>query len=140
MWAKATPGAPLRIPVADYNGAMDAAKWYADNKHKFGVSPPIKGSSGQVTVTITGFTSPVALGGGKYYGKIQTGNCTITAAGNLSMPAGRTVPAADDCIVCNINETSTHDLTLNRTIIGTIVPGTLNGLKIVWTDTLQTAC
>jgi hypothetical protein len=63
------------------------------------------GADNTVVVKVTGN----AAGGGKYLGRILTGDSTAAAAGNLSMPEGLTVPGADDALVLSVLEDGSAD-------------------------------
>ena len=80
-----------------------------------------------------------ATGGGKYNGRILRGRSTAVATGNLSMPEGLTVPAANDSLVLNMRENgaSTHWVAANTFALGEIVGMTAAGLFIVTTEILE---
>lgn len=110
--------------------------------------PPTKyyvfahGVGAAVVVKITGNAS----GGGKYLGRICSGNSTAIDTGNLSMPEGLTVPAADNALILNMveNGLSTHALATNTFHVGTIrgvVPGgTHQGKTIITIAAFGVGC
>lgn len=71
-------------------------------------------------------------GGGKYNGRIVAGlpDSTANPSDNLAMPEGMSVPSADNCIVYNLLESSTHRLVLNHIYLG-YIRGVLNSGKAV---------
>lgn len=97
--------------------ARDGTKLYAFNQ------PP----AGAVVVKITG-----TAGGGKYTGRILTGASSASAAGNLSMPEGMSVPAADNALVLNEEEDglSGHRLAVPCYAVGSVA-GVSQGLNVV---------
>lgn len=69
-----------------------------------------------VLIKITGNAS----GGGQYNGRILSGTSTADGSGNLAMPEGLTVPAADNAIVLNEDEDgqATHWLKTDTFAVG----------------------
>lgn len=82
-----------------------------------------------------------AAGGGKYNGRILTGDSTAVAAGTLNMPEGMTVPGADDALILNLmeNGTVTHDLAVSGFHFGTTA-GTSAGKTVVIINAIRAAC
>lgn len=77
-------------------------------------SPPPPIPTPLVRALVTGFASPIALGGGKYWGKKLTGATTVAAnSTDLALPEGLTPAAAVDCMIVNMAESgsSAHSLT-----------------------------
>lgn len=95
------------------------------------------------TMAIVKITSNAA-GNGKYNARILTGLSTATATTNLSMPAGMTVPGADNALFLNLPESggSGHNLTTNSFAMGLIVGTTTETTprKIVMGTSLSYAC
>jgi hypothetical protein len=98
--------------------------------------PKPSGAGGGVIVKIAANAS----GGGQYTGYIITGDSTADGTGNLAMPEGMTVPDDVDALVCNINETSTHDLAVGQFVIGVDRGTDADGRTIVFTDSYRTIC
>lgn len=75
-------------------------------------------------------------GGAKYNGRIVTGDPDPTAstAADLSMPEGMTVPSADNCIVYNTLESTTHRVVLNHYYVGEIRGNLTDGTPIVFVN------
>jgi len=98
--------------------ARDGTKLYAFNQ------PP----AGAVVVKITG----AASGGGKYTGRIVSGASTAIGSGNLSMPEGMPVPAADNALILNEEEDglSGHRLAAPCFAVGSVA-GISQGLNVV---------
>lgn len=95
------------------------------------------------SIAIVKITSNAA-GNGKYNARILTGLSTATATTNLSMPAGMTVPGADNALFLNLPESggSGHNLTTNSFAMGLIVGTTTETTprKIVMGTSLSYAC
>jgi hypothetical protein len=77
------------------------------------------GDGSLVHVKITGNAS----GGGQYTGRILTGTSTADGAGNLALPEGQLVPAADDALILNADEDGqgTHWLLAGTFSVGALV-------------------
>ena len=86
--------------------------------------PPVDG----VVVKITG----AAGGGGKYTGRVLSGSSDATASATLDMPEGLSIPAADNALICNVEEDGEtgHRLAIPGYAVGEIV-GSSGGATVV---------
>jgi hypothetical protein len=126
----------LAQEVADLRNQLAAAmtliRWLQEQAAPRTVAS--SGGGGAVVVRITGNAS----GGGKYNGRILTGTSTAVAAGTLAMPAGMTVPGADNALILNLYEDGkiTHDLVANTFHIG-VPAGVSAGKTVVHIQSLK---
>lgn len=124
-----TAGDKHAAPAADSSRLVTGSSgpWrviYAESGtgSKLGIVISPSDANGTVIVKITGNAS----GGGKYTGRILTGESTAVATGDESQPEGMTVPPENDCLVLNLGEdgSETHALSAGTFAVGKVVaPG-----------------
>lgn len=126
----------MRQELADLRGQLAAAvsliRYLQEQTPRLATAGTTGGNA--CVVKVTGNAS----GGGKFNGRILTGDSTAVATGNLSMPEGMTVPAADNALVLSLYENglSTHDLGINTYHVG-VKCGVSGGKTVVVVQALN---
>lgn len=123
------PGQIAAIRGEAWNRLCD----YVERHDELSVQPPLTLSNqgGLKVIGIGKFPNPTVLvkvtgnatGGAQNVGRILTGSSTADGVGNLTMPEGMTVPAADNALILDLNGngTAVWGLSANTFHIGLVV-------------------